>query len=281
LDVPWGEPVHLDRLIESLQQHSKVKAVLTQACETSTATLHPVKEIARLVRHHTPQALLMVDAITALGATPLYMDEWDLDVVIAGSQKAFMIPTGLAFVALSERAWQANKTARLPRFYFDLAKELETNRKGETLFSSAVALVKALDRVLWRFEGEKLRHQKNRCFAHAEVTREMAQNFLQMSVYSQAPSPSVTALNVPKNIDGQKLRQHLEKTYNVTVVGGQDQLKGKILRIGHLGFMSNEDIVQTLLLLGRSLVDLGLSLTDNHLREMTAAAEDRLKTVIP
>jgi aspartate aminotransferase-like enzyme len=280
LNVPWGEPVHLEALSSELQKHPHIKAVLTQACETSTGTLHPVNEIARLSRQHAPQALIMIDAITALGATPLFMDDWDLDVVIAGSQKAFMLPTGLAFLALSERAWKATQTARLPRFYFDLTKELESNRKGETLFSSAVAMIKALDRVLWRFAGEKLEHQRNRCFAHAEVTREMASEFLGLKAFSQAPSPSVTALSVPKEIDGQKLRQHLEKTYNITVMGGQDQLKGKILRVGHLGYMTHEDVVQTLLLLGRSLNDLGLKISDSRLEAMTQAAETRVRAVV-
>lgn len=273
LKVPWGEAVSMTALETALRQHSGVRAVLTQACETSTATLHDVQKLARLVRTLAPQALIMIDAITAIGATPLLMDEWDLDVVVAGSQKAFMIPTGLAFVALSERAWAANKNCSMPRFYFDLAKELKSNQKGETLFSSAVSLINALDRVLPRFAGANLQRQIAHCTRHAHVTRSVALDHLGLECYSQSPSSSVTALKVPPNIDGLKWRKHLEAQYGITVMGGQDQLKGLILRIGHLGYVTDEDLRETLAALATSLRDMGHAVPQDAEKKIRAAAQ--------
>ena len=277
LTVPWGEAVELKDLKSILEKHPHTRAVLTQACETSTATLHDVHGIARVVRSTVPEALLMVDAITAIGATPLDMDAWDLDVVVAGSQKAFMIPTGLAFVALSDRAWAAQKKCQMPRFYFDLAKELKSNQKGETLFSSSVSLVSALDRVLPRFAGSNLEAQIARCTLHAEVTRNLAKNILGLACYSKAPAPAVTALVVPESVDGQKLRKHIEAQYNITVMGGQDQLKGRILRLGHLGYVTNEDLIETLVAIAKSLRDLGHPLPESINKDIRSAASSELK----
>ncbi len=277
LQVPWGEAVDLSILEKKMRAHPRLKAVLTQACETSTATLHPVQKISELVQRLTPEALLMVDAITAIGATPLPMDEWQLDVVVAGSQKAFMLPTGLSFVALSKKAWKANASANLPRFYFDLLFEKNSNQKGETYFSSNVVLIKALDRVLHRFEN--LEVSIHRCQAYAEFTRQVASELLRMDTYSRSPAPSVTALKVPSVVDGKKLRLQLESKYNVTVMGGQDQLQGKILRIGHLGYVQKKDLVDTLTYLGMSFNDLGYAVEKSALARIAPAAETFLKDV--
>jgi aspartate aminotransferase-like enzyme len=254
LDVPWGERLPLEEVSAMLKAHSKAKAVLVQAVETSTATMSPIRDLAHLVKKHSA-ALLMVDAITGLGAMELPMDEWGLDVVIGGSQKALMLPTGLSFIALSEQAWKANATAKLPRYYFDLAQERKAQSKGQTFFSSANSHLVALDVVLNTFNERGLVWLRKRCEILSEATREGAKA-LGLKIYSQAPSPSVTAIEVPSQVDGVALRNHLESTYNVTVMGGQDQLQGKILRIGHLGHITDVDAICGMELLGQSLIDL-------------------------
>lgn len=255
LEVPWGQAIDLKQVASALKKH-KVKAVCFQAVETSTATAAPVKELAETIRANS-DALILVDAITALGAMELPMDQWGLDVVIAGSQKALMLPTGLAFIALSKKAWTANKTARIPRYYFDLEQEMEFNKKDQTFFSSANSHVVALDVVLEKFKGLGLKWLQSRCALQAQATR-AAGEVLGMKTFSKNPANSVTALVVPDGVNGGKLRDHLEQTYNVTVMGGQDQLQGKILRIGHLGYITDDDLTQGIALLGQSLNDLGV-----------------------
>lgn len=255
LDVTWGQPVSVHTVQALLQANPGIKAVFCQACETSTATVHPIKELSQMI-HQVSKAIFIVDAITAIGAETLEMDDWHLDIVVAGSQKAFMIPTGLSFIALSKRAWEMTKSAKIPRYYLDLAAELKANQKGETFFSSSVSLVKALDRVLWRFENDGLLKLISRAKLHSSVVRKVTSEFYNMQVFSEKPANAVTALKVPEGIDGQVLRDHLETNYRVTLTGGQDHLKGKIIRIGHLGYIKNEDVIATIHTLGLSLAEL-------------------------
>lgn len=250
LHVEWGHAVKPDAVKTLLQKHPGTRLVLTQACETSTAVLHPIRELAALTRN-LPQTLLLVDGITAVGALPLPMDEWGIDGLVAGSQKAFMLPTGLSFVSLSEKAWKIAETAKTPRFYFDLRKEKKANETGETLFSSPVPLIRALDWVLsdvaanggW---GALYRTIERR----AAMTREFAR-LAGFELYSHAPSASLTALTMPEGIDGQKVRGLLESKYHLTVMGGQDQAKGRILRVGHMGYVTDAEMLRLFDRLGR------------------------------
>lgn len=275
LDVPWGEAVDPEALADLLKKHPDTRAVITQACETSTAVLHPIRELAQLTRD-LPNTILIVDAITAAGVTELPMDDWGLDVVVAGSQKAFMLPTGLAFLSFSKKAWAFVEEAKSPRFYWDVRKELESNLKGETHFSSAVSLIRGLRLVLRKMQEEGFHKQLERCSAMAEATR-LGGKALGLEVYSKNPSPSVTALLVPSGIDGQKLRGHLEKKYNVTIAGGQDQLKGKIIRIGHLGHIGRKETLETLERLAKGLNDLGHTCSPE---KAVLAAAEALKGVL-
>lgn len=250
IETPWGKPVPLEEIEESLERHPNAAALLSQACETSTGVLHPVREIAMLTRKH--RALFMVDAITALGALPLPMDEWGIDVLIAGSQKAFMLPTGLSFISLSEKAWKAAERAACPRYYFDLRREKKANAAGESFFSASVTNVRALDLVLEIFLTRGLERVYERIQALALATRAAAQE-LGLRVFPEVPSPSLTAIEVPSGIDSQKLRVDMEKTDAVVVMGGQDQLKGKIIRIGHMGAIADEDLLKTIESLAQSI----------------------------
>jgi aspartate aminotransferase-like enzyme len=250
-NVPWGEAAKPAELQALLAQHPDTRAVLCQACETSTAVTHPIRELAALTAD-LPKTLFLVDAITALGAFPLPMDEWKLDGVVAGSQKALMLPTGLSFVAFSKKAESFFEQATCPRFYFDIRREKKANASGETFFSSSVSLVRALNVVLSLVEEQGL----DRLFAanhrRAEATRIFAQK-LGFGLYAKSPSDSVTALTVPTGMDGQKIRLHLEEKYNVTVMGGQDQAKGKIIRIGHMGFIQDGEMINLIKYLGYTL----------------------------
>lgn len=240
LKVDWGHSVSLDIFAAELKS-KKWKAVFTQACETSTATVHPIKHMALLLRRECPEALFVVDAITAVGCLPLPMDEWGLDVVIAGSQKAFMIPTGLSFITLSERAWAAQANSKCPKFYLDLALEKKANARKETHFSSPTPLITGLNVVLTRVQEAGLEQVIQRCELLASATRTFGER-LGLRVYSQSPSSSVTALLTPVGLDSGVLRDWLERERNITIMGGQDQLKGKIIRIGHMGDVRDDDM---------------------------------------
>lgn len=266
LELPWGEPAELGAFEAALRAHPKVKAVYTQVCETSTATVHPIREMARLT-HQLTSALFCADAITAVGCMPLPMDEWELDVVIAGSQKAFMIPTGLSFIAMSERAWNAQKQSRMPKFYLDLDGERRANARKETHFSTPTPLVVGLSVVLDRMREIGLDRVAERCALLARETR-AAGGDLGLSAFSKAPSTSVTALNVP---DSAKVRDWLERERAITVMGGQDQLKNKILRVGHMGDVRDDD-----------MVELFRALAEHLARPFDAAGlTSRLKSVAP
>lgn len=257
LSVPWGKAVDPLEIARHLDREPDTRLVLTQACETSTGVLHPVREIAAITRTR-PQTLLLVDGITAVGALPLPMDEWGIDGLVAGSQKAFMLPTGLAFVSFSQKAWPFVEAAKTPRFYFDVRAELAANKKGETLFSSSVPLIRALDWVLSDLEAQgglpKLYATIER---RARLTRFFAERAGLALFAPDAPSPSLTALTLPVGIDGQKIRQQLEDTDQITIMGGQDQAKGRILRVGHMGHITDAELLRLFDGIGRCLMAAG------------------------
>lgn len=242
MDIPWGHAVEASQVDEILRQHPDIRAVLCQACETSTAVAHPIKELGAVIKNY-PQTLFLVDAITALGAYDIPMDAWSIDGLVAGSQKAFMLPTGMSFISFSKKAWQFVDKAKCPRFYFDLRKEKKANAAGETFFSSNVSIIRALDVVLNLIEKQGLKQLFHQIHRRAEFTRFFGQK-LGFNLYSKAPSDSVTALLVPPQMDGQKIRLHLEETHGITIMGGQDQAKGKIIRIGHMGYITDDEMIR-------------------------------------
>ncbi len=272
LDVPWGEPVKLEELEAALKSHRAVKAVFSQVCETSTATVHPIQKMAQLIAKNS-QAMFAVDAITAVGCMPLPMDDWNLDCVIAGSQKAFMIPTGLSFIALSERAWKAQAQSRLPKFYFDLAAEKAANERGETHFSTPTPLVVGLNMVLKQMQSHGLNMVIERCQALSKATRESCVE-LGFTPFSSAPSSSVTALKTPDGVNSAQLRDWLEKERNITIMGGQDHLKGKIIRIGHMGYILNGDMKALIQALAEGVKSEGV-------QKAVTVLENQLKSVEP
>lgn len=251
VNVPWGETVKVSEVEELLKKNPDTRAVLCQACETSTAVAHPIQELASVVKKYS-ETLLLVDAITALGAYPLPMDAWGIDGLVAGSQKAFMLPTGMTFLALSQKAWKFVDQAKCPRYYFDLRKEKKANGSGETFYSSNVAIIRALDTVLGLIEKQGLQELFRIIHRRAEFTRKFGLK-LGFGLYAKSPSDSVTALTVPAGMDGQKIRLHLEETHAITIMGGQDQAKGKIIRVGHMGYIQDEEQVRLIECLGHTL----------------------------
>lgn len=276
IDVPWGEAVNVSEVENLLRKNPDTRAVLCQACETSTAVAHPIKELGAVV-HKYPETLFMVDAITALGAYNLPMDEWKIDGLVAGSQKAFMLPTGMSFVSLSEKAWMVAEKAKCPRYYFDLRKEKKANSAGETFFSSNVAIIRALDVVLKMIETSGLEQLFHDIRRRADFTRLFGQK-LGFTLYAKSPSDSVTALVVPPQMDGQKIRLHLEQTHGITIMGGQDQAKGKIIRVGHMGYIQDHEMVRLVECLGYTLQHFDPDfMSTEHILNITQEAKNYLE----
>ncbi len=269
IDVEWGQAVKVAEIAAILEREGDVRAVLMQASETSTGVMHPVKEVADLTRERE-DTLIVVDAITGVGVFALPMDEWGLDVVVTGSQKALMLPPGLAFAALSPKAWKFNQRSTLPRYYFDFAKELKNAEKGQNAYTPAVSLIVGLREVLAMIREETLagvhaRHARLAAAMRAGVTA------LGLELFApDSPSDAVTAVKAPAGIDGQEVVKVL-RGLGVTIAGGQDHVKGKIFRLAHLGYAGDFDVLTGLAALETALAKLGYDLAG---RSGVAAARE-------
>jgi aspartate aminotransferase-like enzyme len=251
LQVPWGQAVSVEDVRARLEKNPDTRIVMCQACETSTGVAHPIQALGQLVARY-PETLFLVDGITALGAMPLPMDAWHLDGLVGGSQKAFMLPTGLTLFSFSKKAWKKIEANPTPRYYFDVRRERQANAKGETFFSSNVTLIRALDVVLDLIEERGLDQLFAEIEKRAVFTREFGQK-MGLKLFAEKPSASLTALRVPESIDSQKVRQALEEQHHTTIMGGQDQAKGKILRVGHMGYIQPQQMIDLMMHLGEVL----------------------------
>ncbi len=256
VDVEWGKAVEPERVREALEREPEAKAVFLQASETSTGVRHPVQEIAELTAEREETAIV-VDAITAVGVFELPMDAWGLDVVITGSQKALMLPPGLAFVALSEKAWRLTGHSDLPKFYFDFRKERKRQAKNQTAYTSPVSLVMGLQVALERIREEGLESLFERTERLAAATRAGVKALGLELLAPDSPSAACTAVRVPEGIDGAKIPTLIRERYGVAIAGGQESLKGKIFRLSHMGYVSAYDILSGLAALEFVLRDLG------------------------
>jgi aspartate aminotransferase-like enzyme len=252
LKCEWGTPVDPAAVEKALRDNPAAKAVYVQANESSTGVYHPVKELAQ-VTAKTP-ALLVVDAISALGAMPLPMDDWDIDVLVSACHKALGLPPGLAFLAASDKAWKQNESADLPRFYFDARRERDNQKKNQTAWTPAISLVEGLDESLEMYREEGLDGVFARHARMAKAAR-AAMQALGLSLFSKSPSPAMTTVESP--VDSEKLVKHLFKEYGIKLVGGQDAAKGKIFRIAHLGYFDDFDMLIVIGAIERGLHDLG------------------------
>ncbi|WP_448266016.1 pyridoxal-phosphate-dependent aminotransferase family protein [Nostoc sp. DSM 114159] len=256
--VEWGKPLDPAVFAEKLQADTQkqIKAVIITHSETSTGVLNDLETINRHVKEHG-EALIIVDAVTSLGAFNLPVDAWGLDIVASGSQKGYMIPPGLGFVSVSPKAWEAYKTAKLPKYYLDLGKYRKATAKNTTPFTPPVNLIVALHTTLRIMKEEGLesifaRHERLKNATRAAIK---GLNLPLLAADSSA-SPAITAV-APQGIEPDKIRSLMKKRFDIALAGGQDHLSNKIFRIGHLGFVSDRDILSCIASLEVTLTELG------------------------
>ena len=258
LDFEWGRPVEPEAIREALRDHPDIKAVMITHNETSTGVTHPVEEIARIAKTEFDKVLL-VDAVSSLGCIPLPVDAWDCDLVGTASQKGFMIPPGLAFISVSERGWQEQQTAKMPRFYFDLGSAKLMLERGQTPFTPNVAAMYGLSLALDKLLDEGMENVFGRHAGIAQLTRDGVREMgLELLVDDERyASDTVTAVKVPDEVDGRQLMGRLRTEKNVVLAGGQGKLSNSIFRIGHLGHVSREDIEEVMAALKSLLPEVG------------------------
>lgn len=255
--APWGQPIDPNAVKSALEADSAqaIKGVIVTHSETSTGVINDIETINKHITAHG--ALSIVDAVTSLGATNVPIDDWGLDVVCSGSQKGFMIPPGLGFVTVSPKAWAAYKTAKLPRYYMDLGKYSKDAAKNTTPFTPPVNLIFALQAALKMMKAEGLENIFARHHRQMHATRAA---IMAMGLPLYAPSghgsPAITAV-APTTVDAEQIRSLMKKKFDIVLAGGQDALKGKIFRIGHLGFVSDRDILTAIAALEATIIELG------------------------
>jgi aspartate aminotransferase-like enzyme len=275
IKVPWGQAVKLSDVEDQLRAHPDLRGVMIQASETSTTVLHPVKEIARLTKDGP---LLLVDGVTAVGVVPLPLDEWQIDVLVTGSQKALMLPPGLGFIALSDRAWEKTGQAKLPRFYFDLNLERKNQQKGSGAFTPAVSLIFGLRASLDMIEREGIDKVYARHTRLSRATRAAASALGLKLLAPESPSPAATGVYLPDGIDADQVLDYLRDKMNVTLAEGQDQLKGKVIRIAHIGYMGAFDVVTAIAALEMALRKFGAEIPFG--RGVAAAQEVLMEALV-
>ncbi len=270
LKVEWGRSVDPGELEARLARGGH-RALLMQASETSTGARHDARAAARIVREKSPDTLVVADAITALGVYDLQPEAWGLDAVVTGSQKALMLPPGLAFVWLSERAWRAADNSRSPRRYFDLTIERRSQRRNTTAWTPAISLLEGLGAALdmMREEGLESIFARHALLARATGA---AVEAMGLEIFPRDErSEALTAVRVPEGIDGRAIPLLMEDAHGVTIAGGQGALSGRIFRIGHLGYVDSADVLATVAALEATLEELGFAVEKG--RGLAAAQE--------
>jgi aspartate aminotransferase-like enzyme len=255
LEAPFGETVAPEAFARALREHPEAKAVLMQHSESSTGVLHDAKGIAAVTR--STGAILIVDAVSSLGIADLRMDEWGVDLVVSGSQKGLMLPPGLSFCALSDKAWGHVKASRLPKYYFDVATERKFVARNECRFTPAVSIFVGLREVLKMLEAEGLPAVFRRHERVARATRSGAEA-LGLELFARsAPSPALTAVVAPRGLDSEAVLSTYSTSHNITIAGGQGEMKGKVFRLGHMGYVAEFDVITALAALEQVLHELG------------------------
>jgi aspartate aminotransferase-like enzyme len=266
IKVEWGKAVSPEEIKSKISaaggsasggksQKSKVKAVFTTLCETSTGVATDIQAIGQIVKD--TEAVLVVDAISGLGAIDLKTDEWFCDLVVSGSQKGLMLPPGLAFVSVSPKAWKMAESAKCPKCYFDLKEAKKAYEKTDTPWTPAIGLVIALNEAIKLMKQDGLEKIFSRHRKMADATRS-AVKALGLELFAPtAYSDVVTAVKVPAGIDGEKLVKTMRDTYGVTIAGGQAELKGKVFRIAHMGYIGEFDIITGISCLEKVLAQMG------------------------
>ena len=256
MDVEWGKAVDPKAIKAKIQSFKpKIKAVFVTLCETSTGVVNDIKAIGEILKD--TEAVLVVDAISGLGAIPILTDAWSVDIVISGSQKGLMLPPGLGFISVSPKAWKFIQESKCPKYYFDLKEAKKALDKTDTPFTPAISLIIALGESLKMIKQDGLENIFIRHKKMAEATRS-AMKALGLQLFApSAASDVVTAVKVPQGIDGEKLVKTMRDTYGVTIAGGQSELKGKVFRIAHMGYIEEFDIIICISCLEKVLAQMG------------------------
>lgn len=256
IKIQWGQAVQPEEIKSRIENRgSGIKAVFTTLCETSTGVVNDIKAIGKIVKE--TQVVLVIDAISGLGAIPLLTDAWFCDVVVSGSQKGLMLPPGLGFISVSSKAWDLVTKSKSPKYYFDLKSHQVALDKTDTPFTPAIPLIIALNESLKIMKEEGLENIFLRHKRMAEATREAAVALGLELLAPAAPSNVVTAIRLPSGIDGQKLVKTMRDDYGITIAGGQAELKGKIIRIAHMGYIEESDIILAVACLEKVLSQMG------------------------
>lgn len=261
LDVPAGDFHTPDMLREYLEANkgSNYKAILLTHSETSTGVLNPIRELTTVIRQSHPDALVIADTITSLGAAEFALDDWDIDIAVSGSQKGFMLPPGLSFLAWSDRAWKAHQDCKHPGYYFNFTRYQKSQLENTTPYTPATHLILGLDVALSLMMEEGLdnivaRHARNQAMTRAGLKAMGLALFVKDDRYA---SPSVTSFLPPAGLTVDAVRAGLKKRFGIIIADGQKDLKGKIMRIGHLGHVSEREVLATLAALEAVLSELG------------------------
>ncbi|MFH0913539.1 MAG: alanine--glyoxylate aminotransferase family protein [Candidatus Omnitrophota bacterium] len=259
IKVEWGNAVDPKEIEKRLKANPKIKAVFTTLCETSTGVAADIAAIGKVVKDTA--AALVVDAISGLGAIDLQTDAWFCDVVVSGSQKGLMLPPGLGFLSVSQKAWKLVEASKCPKYYFDLRVAKKALDKTDTPFTPAITLIIALCEALKMIRQDGLENVFTRHKKMADATR-AAMKALGLELFAPtAASDVVTAVKVPAGVDGEKMVKAMRDTYGVTIAGGQAELKSKVFRIAHMGFIEEFDIIAGISCLEKVMHQMGYKFT--------------------
>ncbi|GEN53144.1 pyridoxal-phosphate-dependent aminotransferase family protein [Halobacillus faecis] len=243
IEVPWGKAVEGSQVEETLREHPDTKAVFLTHCETSTGVMHPVEKVAETVKNKS-SALVIVDGVSSIGGAEVKMDQSGIDILVSGSQKAMMLPAGLAFLAVSERAWSVIDENPRPRFYLDLRKYRQQLEGGQTPFTPALSLLFGLQQVLELLEEEGLDRVFERHQTMKEMTRSACRALnLPLLVSDEDASSTVTSIR-PETFEAEQLRKVANEEFGLILAGGQKHMKGEIFRIGHMGYSRPANVLQ-------------------------------------
>ncbi len=277
INAEWGKPLDPEKFKDILENdfNKDIKAVILTHSETSTGVINDLKTISKYIRKHK-QALSIIDCVTSIGAFNVPTDEWELDIVASGSQKGYMIPPGLSFISMSNKAWRAAELSNLPKFYLDLKSYKKSLINNSNPFTPSVNLMFALDESLKMMKDEGLenifqKHERHK-LAISEAAKKLS---LKLFASEESLSPSITAIEA-QNFDAESFRKSIQDNYGIQLAGGQDHLKGKIFRVGHLGYINDIDIISVITAIGLTLYEKNI-INENDIGQALVEAKKHLK----
>ena len=278
INAEWGKPLDPEKFKNILEKdiNKNIKAVILTHSETSTGVINDLETISQYIRNHKT-ALSIIDCVTSIGAYNVPTDKWELDIVASGSQKGYMIPPGLSFISVSEKAWKANQLSNLPKFYLDLKSYKKSLLNNSNPFTPSVNLMFALDEALKMMKEEGLENIFQKHERHKRAISEAAKKLnLKLFASEESLSPSITALEA-QNFDAESFRKSIQNKYDIQLAGGQDHLKGKIFRVGHLGYINDRDIISVIAAIGLTLYEKN-SVNENDIGQALIEAKKHLES---